>query len=125
MGNKHETDDRMKKHTINPEQFINEAESMLQEAATKRNLTVWRGTFVGLIYPYDQVYDCIAVGIGDGKNPPTKSQITLSVRQIDQEGAMYIEDDHGSSMVPFGGGWHPLEELEKFIERLPDFSQQT
>lgn len=100
-----------------PENFLNDAEKMIREAAPSKGWTVWRGEYDGFIYPPDCTYDCVLAGLGDPKKPPEEKLLALAVAV--RAGAVEIETKSSAQSTPFGGGWNPLQELQKVIERLP------
>lgn len=113
----------MKKFESNPKLFKTRAKEMLVEAAQSKGLTVWDGEYAGFFSPSDETFDCLIVGIGDATKPPEKSGVTLAITFVRRNGQMAYEDDSQSGVVPFGGGWHPLEILgNRLIPELPDFS---
>jgi hypothetical protein len=92
------------------------AEKWLRQEAPKKGLTVWRGRFKGFTLPYDVTLDCIVMGYKESNEE--KPQQTLSALAISCGSMAMIKSDNFSSMVPFGGGWEPFEEMKKTAKEV-------
>ncbi|MFA6536589.1 MAG: hypothetical protein WC250_00655 [Candidatus Paceibacterota bacterium] len=105
---------------INPEQFFDVAEKVARIVAANKGLAVWRGRCAGFFQPRPDEAECLLVGLPDEQTPPPKSSVGLAVT-FGHSGSMELTATGFYEFVPFGGGWHPLAELEKKLEELPNF----
>lgn len=103
--------------------FMSEAEKVLRKYADQNpNLAVWRCKQPLSLYPGREV-EMILVGMPDEKEPSKPTSLIVFRTWLDGRSAS-IEftngEDSESRFTPFGGGWVPIEELEKLAKKLPD-----
>ncbi len=97
-----------------PADYVDAAEGILRKyAAQNPNLGVWRVKVM--------TRDVIVVGMPDESNPSVPSDLVVLSTHL-EGGVARIEflasDLESRRSVPFGGGWDPLEELEKLAHLL-------
>lgn len=106
--------------------FLREAEMLLRgKVRNNPDLLVWRGRYPHKRLSAQYEYDTVIVGMSDDKNseiPPTLP-IMLVWLEDGGGGNASIDFKIGSDRdtfqtVPFGGGWNPLEEVDKVADEL-------
>ena len=106
----------------NSDTFLDDAEKVLRgKMKAKPDLVVWRGQHPHRVLKGFLDFETIIVGMSNDKNPDKPPE--LIILRVWLDGSAHIDLDMGSinntyTSVPFGGGWNPLEEVEKTADRL-------
>ena len=113
-----------KRKKTSKETFLDDAEKIMRQYADQdKNLIVWRGKYPhkGIDNTYER--DTVIVGISDDKKSDKAPTIHLLMVHLDLLAKIKFDDGlgkHISESCPFGGGWIPIKEVEKFAKRLPE-----
>lgn len=115
-----------KKKQPDQKTFMNDAEKIMRHYAKQnKDLIVWRGDQDNGKSHLNIYEDTIIAGMGEY----TSSSPEIPVMKVWLEGeTARIEFTAGTEedttrWCPFGGGWIPLEEVEKIAKKLPDLFQ--
>ncbi|MDP2736167.1 MAG: hypothetical protein Q8O59_00060 [bacterium] len=111
------------KGKLNRESFLDDAERVIRGYASENpKLVVWRGKYGRKIFGSVAMLETIIAGLSDEPNSAQPPSIAILKVWLDVMAEMEFAtgvDDDCHLLVPFGGGWNPLSEVEVLAEKLP------
>ncbi len=102
--------------------FLDDAERIIRKHASKNpQLVVWRGEYGRQMLDSVETHETIIAGLSD--EPDSAQPPCIAILKVWFDGMVKIEFETGSDddcyqLVPFGGSWNPLHEVEKLAKKL-------
>jgi hypothetical protein len=89
--------------------LLDRTEAMAKRVALAKGYQIWRGRYVGFIFPQDMFFSCVLVGLPDENDPPPVSAVVLAVGFELRSDCCRINGDNYSGFIP-DDPWDAIQE---------------